>query len=80
MLLVVHDKYTPFTCDEIAKQRFAHARREQELVRLWEKAAAAPGGTVVNAVAYSTSLATVRSEIRAADRAAQEKDCPPPQQ
>ena len=78
MLLVVHDKYTPYTCDEIAKERAAHATRERQLSALWQKADAAPGGAVVSAVAYSTELANVRSELRAADRALQAKDCPPP--
>jgi hypothetical protein len=78
MLLVTHDKYTAFTCDEIAKQRANFAVRERELSALSQKAEAAPGGMIVNAVAYSTDLAHVRAELRAADYAAQEKTCGPP--
>ena len=78
MLLVTHDKYTAFTCDEIAKQRAAFATRERALSVLSQKAEAAPGGMIVNAVAYSTELANVRAELRAADYALQEKTCGPP--
>ncbi len=78
MLLVVHDKYSPYTCDEIARERATHAARERHLSGLSQKAEAAPAGAVVSAVAYSTELATVRSELRAADRAMAAKDCPPP--
>lgn len=78
MLLVTHDKYTAFTCDEIAKQRAGFAVRERELSALSQKAEAAPGGMIVNAVAYSTDLAHVRAELRAADYAAQEKTCGSP--
>jgi hypothetical protein len=78
MLLVTHDKYTAFTCDEIFRQRATFATRERELSALSQKAEAAPGGMIVNAVAYSTDLANVRAELRAADYAALEKACGPP--
>lgn len=76
-MFVVHDKYTPYTCEEIVRMRTPIAEREQELTALSRKAEAAAGGAMVNAVAYATELANARSELRAADFAARQKGCPP---
>jgi hypothetical protein len=40
-----------------------------------DKAESAPGGFVVSALAYRSELASVRAEIRAADRGARINQC-----
>jgi hypothetical protein len=73
--IVAQDKYDFHDCARIKGAQRSLATREKTLSALVDKAEAAPGGFVVGALAYRTELASVRAELRAADRAAQVNQC-----
>jgi len=73
--VVAPDKYTLYTCDEIARETQTKAAREQELQQLRARASAASGGQLISSVAYDPDYLTVRGELNELRKAAAEKNC-----
>lgn len=73
--VVTQDKFDFMPCREIVGHRAALIVKEKELSDLAEKAEAAPGGILVSLAAYRSELASVRTQLSVASRAAREKGC-----
>jgi hypothetical protein len=73
--IVTQDKFDFMTCREIVGHRGSLTGREKELAELTEKADSAPGGILVSLAAYRSELASVRTQLQVANRAARDKGC-----
>ncbi len=73
--IVTQDKFDFMTCREIVGNRAALIAREKELADLVEKTDASPGGILVSLAAYRSELASARTQLSVANRAAREKGC-----
>jgi hypothetical protein len=76
--IVTQDKFDFMTCAQITANRGGLVAREKELSDLAAKAESSPGGIVASFAAYRSELASTRSQIVAANRAAQKNGCDAP--
>lgn len=72
---VTNDKFVSWDCPDILSQRKAHQAREKQLLDLIAKADSAPGGFIVSTGVYRSELLQAQGLVRAANRAAREKQC-----
>lgn len=68
-------KFSVYTCKDIEDRARAVRNRELELEQLMVRSAQAPGGQVVNAIAYQSEYLQARGEIKLLAEAAAEKQC-----
>jgi hypothetical protein len=73
--IVTQDKYDFMLCREIIGHRAALIVKEKEWSDLAAKAEASPGGILVSVAAYRSELASVRTQLSVANRAARDKGC-----
>jgi hypothetical protein len=73
--LVSPDKYTLYSCPQLADRANLLTVREKELRLLMAKAGSSPDGRVVSAVAYQPEYASVRGEINELHNAVVAKKC-----
>jgi hypothetical protein len=76
--IVRPEKYSYYTCDQMASAGMVEARRERELKNLIDKAAQGAGGEFAIAVAYRGEYLTAQGNLRELEAAAVRKDCPMP--
>ena len=76
--IVAQDKFDFQTCKEILGARTSYTARVKQLTEYIEKADSSSAGFLVSGAAYRSELVQSRSLLRAAERAAQLKDCEPP--
>jgi hypothetical protein len=72
-------KFTFYNCDDLAARNRNVIARERELRDLMARAAAGPGGALVNALAYRSEYVSVRGELSLLRKVAAEKNCDIPQ-
>ena len=70
-------KFDFLDCPSIAERAKKASAREAELTQLMTRAAEATGGQVVNAVVYQDELNSVRAELVALHKTADDKHCAP---
>jgi hypothetical protein len=70
-------KYDFLDCPSLAERAKKASARELELTRLMSRAAEGAGGQVVNAIVYQDELNTVRAELQAVRKTADDKHCAP---
>ncbi|GIK81907.1 MAG: hypothetical protein BroJett024_30120 [Alphaproteobacteria bacterium] len=75
LTMVNRGKYSLFNCDQLKSQAVQARTRERELREAMAKAAAGPGGELVNAVAYRSEYLTVKGEIEELEITANAKNC-----
>ena len=68
-------KYDFLDCATIATRLKGSSARETQLRELMSRANEAAGGSIVNAMVYQDDFNTVRADIRALHKAAEEKRC-----
>jgi hypothetical protein len=68
-------KFSVYTCKDIEDRTRVVRNRELELEQLMARSAQAPGGQVVNAIAYQGEYFQARGEIKLLAEAAAEKQC-----
>jgi hypothetical protein len=68
-------KYDFLDCAGITNRLKAQSAREIQLRELMTRANEAPGGSIVSAAVYQDDFNTVRADIRALHKAAEEKRC-----
>jgi hypothetical protein len=68
-------KYQYSTCESIGRQRQTWTSREQELRQLMDRADQAPGGALVNVLAYKADHTAASEELRLLEAAARAKNC-----
>jgi hypothetical protein len=68
-------KYDFLDCAGITNRLKAQSARETQLRELMSRANEAAGGSVVSAIAYQDDFNTVRADLRALRKAAEEKRC-----
>jgi len=68
-------KFSLYTCADLQRTYKTTKEREQELVQMMGLAAQSTGGEFINAIAYRSDHARVRSELRLLTEAANEKHC-----
>jgi hypothetical protein len=73
--IVTQDKFDFMTCAQITGNRTGLVAREKDLSGLVAQAESSPGGIIASFAAYRSELAHTRSQIVAANRAAQKNDC-----
>jgi hypothetical protein len=73
--LVTPGKFSLYTCKDIEERTRALGQREQELQGLMARAAAGPGGDIVNAIAYRSDYLQTRGELKLLADAAADKQC-----
>jgi hypothetical protein len=70
-------KYEFLDCPTLAQRTKGIAARETELTQLMSRASAGTGGTAIGALVYRDELMMVRADLRAMQKAADEKRCAP---
>jgi len=70
-------KFDFLDCPTIAERAKRASARETELAGLMTRASEGAGGPVVNALVYQDELNTVRAELQALRKTADEKRCAP---
>jgi hypothetical protein len=70
-------KFDFLDCSSLAQRAQKASTREAELSGLMNRAAEGAGGQVVNALVYQDELNTVRAELRALRKTADDKHCAP---
>jgi hypothetical protein len=70
-------KFDFLDCSSLAQRAQKASAREAELSGLMNRAAEGAGGQVVNALVYQDELNTVRAELRALRKTADDKHCAP---
>ena len=70
-------KFDFLDCPSLAQRAQKASAREAELSSLMNRAAEGAGGQVVNALVYQDELNTVRAELRALRKTADDKHCAP---
>lgn len=73
--LVAPDKYTLYSCDEIARETLTKVAREQELQGLMAKAGTDSGGRLIGDIAYRPDYITVKGELNDLRQTAADKKC-----
>ena len=73
--LVAPDKYTLFSCDEIARETQTKVAREHELQQLMAKAGTESGGRLIGDIAYRPDYITVHGELNDLRQTAIAKKC-----
>ena len=73
--LVAPEKFTLYTCPEIAEKAKELTTRERELEALMAKAGQSADGRLVSAMAYRADYVTARGEMTELRKAAAEKNC-----
>jgi|SRR5450631_1777116 hypothetical protein len=73
--LVAPDKYTLYSCDEIARETLTKVAREQELQGLMAKAGTDSGGRLIGDIAYRPDYITVKGELNDLRQTAASKHC-----
>jgi hypothetical protein len=73
--LVAPDKYTLYSCDEIARETLTKLAREAELQGLMAKAGTDSGGRLIGDIAYRTDYITVKGELNDLRQTAASKHC-----
>jgi len=73
--LVAPDKYTLYSCDEIARETLTKVAREAELQALMAKAGTDSGGRLIGDIAYRPDYITVRGELNDLRQTAVVKKC-----
>ena len=68
-------KYDFLDCQSITNRLTASSARETQLKELIARANEAAGGSIVSAIVYQDDYNTVRADIRALRKAADEKKC-----
>ncbi len=78
---VAPNKFTLYTCPELARRQNEIATRQAELEGLMAKAKQGAGGAVASAMAYETDYLAARGEMKVLRDEAAAKHCtlPPPQ-
>lgn len=78
---VAPNKFTLYTCPELARRQNEIATRQAELEGLMAKAKQGAGGAVASAMAYETDYLAARGEMKILRDEAAAKHCtlPPPQ-
>jgi hypothetical protein len=71
-------KYDFLDCPSIAQRLKTASAREKQLTDLMSRASEGAGGAIVNVIVYQDDLNTARAELRALRKAADAKQCPPP--
>lgn len=74
------DKFMFYNCTQLAAQIKSSAAREQELLKLMEKASRSPGGSIIGTTAYQPEVLVARGNIRTAQATARRKNCEPESQ
>ena len=70
-------KFDFLDCASIAERAKKASAREAELTQLMTRASEGAGGQVVNAIVYQDELNTVRAELTALRKTADDKRCAP---
>jgi|SRR5271165_429107 len=70
-------KFDFLDCPSLAERAKKASVREAELTRLMTRASEGAGGPVVNAIVYQDELNTVRVELQALHKTADDKHCAP---
>ena len=70
-------KFDFLDCPSIANRAKAASARETQLTEMMSHAQDGAGGPVVNAIAYQDELNTVRAELQALRKTADDKRCAP---
>ena len=70
-------KFDFLDCPSIAERAKKASARESELTSLMSRASEGAGGGVVNALVYQDQLNTVRAELQALRKTADDKRCAP---
>jgi hypothetical protein len=70
-------KFDFLDCPGLANRAKAASARETQLTELMSRARESPSGPVVNALVYQDELNTVRAEIQALRKTADDKRCAP---
>ncbi len=70
-------KFDLLDCPSLANRAKATAARETELTELMSRATETTSGPVVNALVYQDELNTVRAELEALRKTADDKRCAP---
>jgi hypothetical protein len=70
-------KFDFLDCASITSRTRAASARETELAELMSRARESAGGPVVNTLAYQDELNTVRAELQALHKTADDKRCAP---
>ena len=73
--LVAPDKYTLYSCDEIARETQTKVAREHELQQLMAKAGNDSGGRLIGDIAYRPDYITVHGELNDLRQTAIAKKC-----
>ena len=73
--LVAPDKYTLYSCDEIARETQTKVAREHDLQQLMAKAGADQGGRLIGDIAYRADYITVHGELNDLRQTAVVKKC-----
>lgn len=73
--LVAPDKYTLYSCDEIARETLTKLAREAELQGLMAKAGTDSGGRLIGDIAYRPDYITVKGELNDLRQTAASKHC-----
>ena len=68
-------KYDFLDCNTIAARLAGASARETQLRELMSRANEAAGGSIVNAMVYQDDFNTVRADVRALRKAADDKKC-----
>jgi hypothetical protein len=68
-------KFAFYSCDQLLKQGQTSMARIAELEEVMAKSARAPGGELVNAVAYQSEYAAAQADLREAEVTAANKKC-----
>lgn len=76
--IVRPEKYSHYTCEQMASAGTVEAGRERELKELMDKAAQGGGGEFAIAVAYRGEYLTVQGNLRELEAAAVRKGCAMP--
>jgi hypothetical protein len=68
-------RFEYYRCPEIWSQMEASSKREQEMAEAMDRANQAASGPLINALVYSSKLATAREELRQLHEVAVQKNC-----
>jgi hypothetical protein len=72
-------KYEFHNCEQLAEQRRAGKKREQELRQLMDRAEQSATGAFVNVIAYKGDYVAVREELKVIDGTMRVKKCSTPE-